>query len=169
MTKFYEVFNIYVGFMHYMTQRVLCALHPPDIDPYFSSTGVDGLFVLYSNPIKVIIYFGYKTLCINITLLCYIYEYYFKLHSEESMSLGTLMLQEYPFGVYQPRTTPPDPKIRLIQHSSEISDSPFASSDILTFNQLLLTSGTPINITILDDPISSIPLHITNIFNTPHF
>ena len=41
------------------------------------------------------------------------------------MSLGDLMIQEYPSGVYQPGTPSPDPKVCLIQPSLEISDSPF--------------------------------------------
>ena len=38
------------------------------------------------------------------------------------MSLGALMTQYYPYGVYQPGTPSPDPKICMIQPSLDISD-----------------------------------------------
>ena len=72
------------------------------------------------------------------------------------MSLGDLMLQEYNYGVFQPGTPSPDPNIRLIKPSLEISDSPFSSSYILNLELLLPTSGTPMNTTIVYDTISSI-------------
>ena len=72
------------------------------------------------------------------------------------MSLGALMLQNYPFGLYQSGTQSPDPKNRLIQPPLLISYSPFISKELLTLERLLLPSGTPTNITILDDSISSI-------------
>ena len=73
------------------------------------------------------------------------------------MSLGALMTQEYPSWLYQPGTTPPDTNIRLIQPSLDISYSLFASTKLLTLEVLLPPSGTPMNITILDDTIFSIP------------
>ena len=45
----------------------------------------------------------------------------------------------------------------MIQPYLDISDSPFSSSDLQTMELLLLISGTPNNITILYDSISSIP------------
>ena len=66
------------------------------------------------------------------------------------------MFQEYTSGVYQPGTPYPDPKIRLIQPYLGISDSPFSSAELLTLELLLPPRGNPMNITILDDPISSI-------------
>ena len=67
------------------------------------------------------------------------------------------MIQEDPYGVYQSGTTPPDTNICLIQPFSEISYSLFASTKLLTLEVLLPPSGTPMNITILDDTIFSIP------------
>ena len=54
-------------------------------------------------------------------------DYDVKLHPNESMFLGALMLQEYPYGVYQPGTTPPGQKIILIQPYLEITDKTFTS------------------------------------------
>ena len=71
------------------------------------------------------------------------------------MSLGAPILQKYPSGVYQPGNPSPDPNIRLIQPYLDISDSTFASSELLALEVLLPNSGTYMNITILDDPISS--------------
>ena len=79
------------------------------------------------------------------------------------MSLGALMLQEYTSGVYQPCIQLLDPNIRLIQNSLVISDSPFASSELLTLELLFPPNGTPMNITILDDTI----LYITYIYKLP--
>ena len=67
------------------------------------------------------------------------------------------MIQEYPSGVYQPVTTQSDTNICLIQPSLETLYSLFASTKLLTLEVLLPPSGTPMNITILDDPIFSIP------------
>ena len=75
------------------------------------------------------------------------------------------MIQEYPSKVYQPGTVSPDPNIILIQPSLEITDSPFASSEILALDLLLPTSGTPINITLLNEPISYI-LYISPVPST---
>ena len=72
------------------------------------------------------------------------------------MSFCDLIIQEYPSGVYQPGITSPDPKICLIQPSLDISDSSFASSELLNLEIPLHPSGSPVNITILDDHISSI-------------
>ena len=70
------------------------------------------------------------------------------------MSLGAIMLQEYPFGVHQPGPTSSDPKTCLIQPSLDIADSKFSSSEILNLELLLLPSGTHMNTTILEDHIS---------------
>ena len=72
------------------------------------------------------------------------------------MSPGALILQEYPSGVYQPGNPSPDPNIRPIRHLLDIVDSPFDSSKLLILEFLLHPSGTPMNITILDSPISYI-------------
>ena len=64
------------------------------------------------------------------------------------MSLSTLMIQEYPSGVYLLGTLYYDPKRRLIQSNLEIFDSPFASSKLLTLDRLLPPISTPTNITI---------------------
>ena len=69
----------------------------------------------YSNSTKFIIYFDPKTRCTKKTFHYYIGEYDIKLHSEESMSLGVLVLQEYPYGVDRPGIPSPDQKIRLVQ------------------------------------------------------
>ena len=79
------------------------------------------------------------------------------------MSLGALMIQEYPSGVYQPGTTSPDPKICLIRPSLDILYSPFSSSELLTLQLFLPQSGTSINITIIENPIS----YITYISQVP--
>ena len=68
----------------------------PAIDSSLLPPSVYGFFVVYSNPKKVIIYFYPKTHCIKRISYCYIYEYDSKLNLDESMSLGDLMLQEYP-------------------------------------------------------------------------
>ena len=73
------------------------------------------------------------------------------------MYICVLVHQEYPSGVYQPGTTSLEPKVILIQIYFNISYSLFSSSDTLTLELLLPTSVTPINITILDNPISSNP------------
>ena len=73
------------------------------------------------------------------------------------MSLGALVLQEYIYGVYQSGTPSTDPNIIHIQHFLYISDSPFSSSEFLTLDLLLPPSVTPMNITLLYYPISSIP------------
>ena len=112
------------------TSIYLCAF-PPVIEPYLLPQSADELFMEYSNSTKFIIYFDPKTRCTKKTFHYYIGEYDIKLHSEESMSLGVLMLQEYPSGVYQPGTTSPDPKMCLIQLALEIIDSPFALSEIM--------------------------------------
>ena len=82
------------------------------------------------------------------------------------------MLQEYPYGVYQPVTPSSDFNIRLNQPTLDISNSPFASSELLTLDLLLPPRNTPINITILDEPIHSIPyisyIHSTS-FISDHF
>ena len=100
----------------------------PDIEPYLFPPSEDGLFMGYSNDTKVFIYFVLKTRCIKRTFHCYIYYYDTKLHPKLSISLGDLMLQEYPSGVYQPDTPPPDPKICPIQPSLDITDSLFSST-----------------------------------------
>ena len=73
------------------------------------------------------------------------------------MSLGDLMIQEYPSEFYQPGTTQPDTNICLIQPYLDILYSPFSSTKLLTLELLLTPSGTPMNINILYDPIFSIP------------
>ena len=78
------------------------------------------------------------------------------------MYIDALMFQEYPYGVYQPCTPSPETNIRTIQHSLGISVQTFASSDIRTLYLLLRTSGTPINITILNEPISCIPIYLSS-------
>ena len=67
------------------------------------------------------------------------------------------MIQVYTSGVYQPGTTSPDPKIRLIQPYLDIADPTFTSSDLLTLEPPLPPSGTPTKITSIDDPIYFIP------------
>ena len=69
----------------------------------------------YSNFTKVIIYFDHNKRCTRRTFHWYIVEYAIKLHPEESMSIGPLMLQKYPSGVYQPGTPSPETYICLIQ------------------------------------------------------
>ena len=88
---------------------------------------------------------------------CYIEDYNIKLHPEESMYLGTLIVQEYPSGFFQPGTLQPVPKVRLIHPYLEISDSPFDSCNILTLDLLIPPRGNPTNITILYEPIYNIP------------
>ena len=113
--------------------------------------------MVYSNFAKSILYFDPNNCRIKRTVHCCIDHYGVKLNSDKYMSLGALMIQEYPSGVYQPFTTPPDTNIRLIQPSLDILYSLFASTKILTLEVLLPPSGNPTNITILDDPIFSIP------------
>ena len=67
------------------------------------------------------------------------------------------MIQEHTYGVYQPGTPSPDLKILMIQPSLDISYSPFSSSEILTLELILPPSGYPMNITILDYLVFSIP------------
>ena len=93
-------------------------------------------------------------------------EYDIKLHPKESISLGALMLQEYPSRAYQPGTLLPDPNIHLIQRSMDISDSLFASSELLTLELLLPTSETPTETTIFDYHVSSIP-YISQLSSMP--
>ena len=57
----------------------------------------------YYNSTKVIIYVDPQTRRIRIIVDCYIDEYDVKLHLEEYISIVALMLQEYPYQVYQPR------------------------------------------------------------------
>ena len=73
------------------------------------------------------------------------------------MSLGALMIQKYPSGVYQPGPPPSNPNICIIQPSMDITDWPFSSSELLNLETLLPPSGTPMNITIIDDTIYYIP------------
>ena len=54
----------------------------------------------------------------------------------------------------------------MIQPSLEISYSPFDSEYLLTLEKLLHQSGTPMNITIIDDHISYIT-HISQVPSTP--
>ena len=82
------------------------------------------------------------------------------------MSLGALMLQEYPSGFYQIGTPSPEPKISLIQPSLEIADSPVASSEFLTLEIIFPPSGTPMNTAIIYDPIYYIP-YISQLSSTP--
>ena len=82
------------------------------------------------------------------------------------MFLGFLMLQEYPSGVYQTGNPPPDQNIRIIQLFLDITDSPFAVSELLTIEILLPPSGTPTNITVIYDTISYIP-YIYQLSSTP--
>ena len=95
----------------------------------------------YSNSTKVDIYFDPNACLIKRTFHCYIDEYNITLHQEESMSSGALMLQEYLSGVYQQGNLSTDSKIHLIQTSLVISDSTFASSDILTLEKTSLQVG----------------------------
>ena len=67
------------------------------------------------------------------------------------------MPHDYPSGIYQPGSPSPGPKIHLIQTFLNISDSPFASSELLNLEPLLDLSCTLMNITNLDDPIYYIP------------
>ena len=83
------------------------------------------------------------------------------------MSIGALILQEYPFVVYQPGTPSPDPKIRINQPSLYIVDSPFSSSELMTLELLLPPSGTHINITIIYDPIYYFPTYPKNLKRPP--
>ena len=129
----------------------------PVIEPSLLTTSADGLFLGCYYSTKLIIYFDPKTQHTKRTFHFYIDEYDVKLHPEESMSLGTLMLQEYPSGVYHPVTTSYEPNIILIQPTLELSNTHVSSSEILATYLLLPTSGTPTNITILNYPISSIP------------
>ena len=78
------------------------------------------------------------------------------------MCLGDLILQEYTSRVYQPDTPSSDPKIRLIQPSLDILDSPFSSLELLILEILLPPSVTPNNITIIDELISYI-LYISQV------
>ena len=73
------------------------------------------------------------------------------------MYLGAIVIQEYTSGVYQLGTLSPDPNIRLIKPYFYIAGSSFYSSELLTLEVLLYPRGTPMNIIILDDPISYIP------------
>ena len=75
------------------------------------------------------------------------------------------MIQVYTSGVYQPGTTSPDPKIRLIQPYLDIADPTFTSSDLLTLEPPLPPSGTPMNTTIIYDNISYIP-YISQVSST---
>ena len=70
--------------------------------------------------------------------------------TQRHIYIGDLILKEYPSEVYQPVTPSPDSNIRLIKPSLDISDSPFASLDLLTLELLLRP-------TILDYPICFIP------------
>ena len=72
------------------------------------------------------------------------------------MSIGALILQEYPSVVFQPGTPIPDPNIRLIQTSLDISDSTFSSLYLLSLELLLTTVGTLMSINVIDDNISYI-------------
>ena len=76
----------------------------------------------YSNSTKVIIYFDPKDRCIKRTFHFYIYEYVINLYPKGSMTLGALMIQEYPSGVYQPGTTSHVSNIRMIQPYLDIVD-----------------------------------------------
>ena len=73
------------------------------------------------------------------------------------MSLGDLMLQGYPSGVYQPGPPSSYPSICIIRTSLDISYSSFVSSELLALELLLPPNGTPMNIIILDDNIYCIP------------
>ena len=80
------------------TAKYPCAC-PPSIDPSFIDPGADGSFMRYYNSTKAVIYFEPKTLHIKKTFRCYIDVYDIKLHPEKYISLGALMLQEYPSGL----------------------------------------------------------------------
>ena len=82
------------------------------------------------------------------------------------MSLGSLMLQEYPYGVYQPGTLQPESNICLIQSSLDISGSPFSSSNILTLKLFLPPRGTRMNIIIMYDSTCTI-FYINKVSSSP--
>ena len=136
---------------------------PPAIYPYLIPPSTYGLFTGYPNSTNIIIYFDPKTRRIRKNFHCCIDEYYIKSHQEESISIGDIMIQEYPSGVYQPGTPSHNQNTLLIQPSLKISDSPFASSELLTLEPPLPPSGTHMNITILDDII----FYITYIYQVP--
>ena len=96
-----------------------CTL-PPVIDPSLLPPILYVLFIGNSKSTKFIIYFDPKNHLIQRTFHCYIDEYDNKLHPEESIYIDALIIQEYIYGVYQPGTPSPDPKIRLVQHSLNI-------------------------------------------------
>ena len=95
------------------------------------------------------IYFDHNTCRIKRNFHCYIDKNDMKLHPKEYMPLDDLVIQEYPSWVYQTGTPSPDPNIRMIQPTLDISDLPFFSSELLTLDFLLPPSSTPINITII--------------------
>ena len=119
----------------------------------------------YSDYTKVVIYVDPKTRFINRTFSCYIDKYDIELYPKKSMSFVALVIQEYPYGVYQTGTPSPDPNIHLNQTSLDTAGSTFASSDLLNLELLLPPSGTPMKTTILDYPISYI-LYICQVPST---
>ena len=72
---------------------------PTEFDPYLIPTSADGFFMGYSNSTEVIIYFVHNTSHTKQNFHLYIYECNINLHLDESMSLGDLILQDYPSGV----------------------------------------------------------------------
>ena len=68
----------------------------------------------YYNSTKLIIYFDPNNHHTKQKFNYNIVEYDIKIHMEEYMSLGDLMIQEYPPGVYQTSTIHPEPIIRII-------------------------------------------------------
>ena len=66
---------------------------PPAIKPPILTQSSGVLLIGNYNITKVIIYFDPKTCRIKRTFHCYIDEYDIKLHPEESMLFGNLMLQ----------------------------------------------------------------------------
>lgn len=71
----------------------------PTPDPADLPASADGFFMGYPNTTKVVLYFDPESWKVKRTFHCIVDEFDIKLHPEESISLGTLMLQEYPSGV----------------------------------------------------------------------